>query len=42
LTSAEKARGIAALRATLAGFALPAEPRADAAAGVVASPAAAR
>ena len=36
LTSAEKALGIAALRATLAGFALPAELRADVAAGAVA------
>src|SRR5947207_1358493 len=36
LTSAEKAHGIAALRATLAGFALPAELRADVAAGAVA------
>jgi GTP-binding protein len=36
LTSAEKARGIGALRATLAGFALPAELRADVAAGAVA------
>jgi GTP-binding protein len=42
LTSAEKALGIAALRATLAGFALPSEPRAAAAAGAVARPAAAR
>jgi GTP-binding protein len=37
LTSAEKAHGIAALRATLAGFALPAELRADVAAGAVAT-----
>jgi hypothetical protein len=37
LTSAEKARGIGALRATLAGFALPAELRADVAAGAVAT-----
>jgi GTP-binding protein len=36
LTSAEKAQGIAALRANLAGFASPAELRADAAAGAVA------
>ena len=36
LTSAEKAHGIAALRATLAGFALSAELRADVAAGAVA------
>src|SRR5882757_6522168 len=36
LTSAEKAHGIAALRATLAGFALPTELRADVAAGAVA------
>ena len=36
LTSAEKGYGIAALRATLAGFALPAELRADVAAGAVA------
>jgi GTP-binding protein len=42
LTSAEKGRGIAALRATLAGFALPPELRADAAAGAVARPGAAR
>src|SRR5438067_11294706 len=37
LTSAEKAHGIVALRATLAGFALPAELRADVTAGVVAT-----
>ena len=37
LTSAEKAHGIAALRATLAGFALPTELRADVAAGAVAT-----
>ncbi len=36
LTSAEKAHGIAALRATLAGFAEPAELRADVAAAAVA------
>jgi GTP-binding protein len=42
LTSAEKARGIAALRATLAGFALPSEPRTAAAAGAVARPGMAR
>jgi len=40
LTSAEKGRGIAALRATLAGFALPPELRADA--GAVARPGATR
>jgi len=38
LTSAEKAQGIAALRATLASFAAPAELRADVAAGAVAMP----
>jgi GTP-binding protein len=37
LTSAEKDRGIAALRASLAAFALPADPRAGAAAGAVAT-----
>src|SRR5438477_4167915 len=42
LTSAEKARGIAALRATLAGFALPPARRAAATAGAVARPGAAR
>jgi hypothetical protein len=42
MTSAEKRLGIAALRATLAGFALPPEPRADAAAGAVARPGMAR
>ena len=42
LTSAEKRLGIAALRATLAGFALPPEPRAATAAGAVARPGAAR
>jgi GTP-binding protein len=42
LTSAEKGLGIAALRATLAGFALPPERRADAAAGAVARPGAAQ
>jgi GTP-binding protein len=36
LTSAQKAHGIAALRATLAGFAEPAELRADVAAAAVA------
>ena len=41
LTSAEKGHGIAALRATVAGFALPPEPRV-AAAGAVARPGAAR
>ena len=42
LTSAEKALGIAALRATLAGFALPPARRAAATAGAVARPGAAR
>ena len=42
LTSAEKGRGIAGLRATLAGFALPPELRADAAADAVARLGAAR
>ena len=42
LTSAEKALGIAALRATLAGFALPPARRTAATAGAVARPGAAR
>ena len=42
LTSAEKARGIAALRAMLAGFALPPARRAAATSGAVARPGAAR